>query len=100
MSKPVVGEALKRLASAGVVKTRRGINGGLSVQADNVPESIMALTAPLRHMDLVSVVEARRPVELRLALLASERAKPPDHTVASKEPERAEATSARCQQNL
>ena len=29
VSKPVVGEALKVLSAAGVVRTQRGINGGL-----------------------------------------------------------------------
>jgi GntR family transcriptional regulator, transcriptional repressor for pyruvate dehydrogenase complex len=74
VSKPVVGEALKVLAKAKVVRAQRGSTGGLSVLTDTVPESIMALTAPLRHLKVAEIIEARHPVELQLALLAGERA--------------------------
>lgn len=78
VSKPVVGEALKLLSQAGVVQAKRGINGGLSVETDDVPESIMARTAPLRHLELRDIIEARRPVEVELALLATRRAEDED----------------------
>lgn len=74
VSKPVIGEALKVLTKAGVVKAQRGVHGGLSVDNVDVPDSIMALTAPLRHFEVREIIEARRPIELQLALLAGERA--------------------------
>jgi DNA-binding FadR family transcriptional regulator len=74
VSKPVIGEALKVLTKAGVVKAQRGVHGGLTVDNVDVPDSIMALTAPLRHFEVREIIEARRPVELQLALLAGERA--------------------------
>ena len=74
VSKPVIGEALKVLTKGGVVRAQRGINGGLSVQSVDVPDSIMTLTAPLRYFDVREIIEARRPIELQLALLAGERA--------------------------
>src|SRR5262249_14302268 len=78
VSKPVVGEALKVLSAAGVVRTQRGINGGLTVSTNNVPDTILAMTAPLRHLGVKEILEARRPIELQLALLAAERAGPDD----------------------
>ena len=74
VSKPVVGEALKVLAGASVVRALRGVNGGVVVETNQVPERIMAIAGPLRHFELAEIVEARRPVELRIALLAAERA--------------------------
>src|SRR4051794_24812375 len=41
VSKPVVGEELKVLTKAKVVRAQRGSSGGLSVLTDNVPDSIM-----------------------------------------------------------
>jgi GntR family transcriptional regulator, transcriptional repressor for pyruvate dehydrogenase complex len=81
VSKPVIGEALKLLAKAGVVQTRRGANGGLTVTTNQVPDEIMTLMAPLRHLGVQEIVEARHPIELRLALLAAERASESDFTV-------------------
>jgi DNA-binding FadR family transcriptional regulator len=74
VSKPVVGEALKILAKEKIVLVQRGSSGGVFVETDNVPDSVMALTTPLRHLSLAELVEARHPVELQLALLAGERA--------------------------
>lgn len=74
VSKPVIGEALKLLAKAKVVKTQRGINGGLTVTTDQIPDDIMALAMPLRHLGVEEILEARRPIELQLAILAAQRA--------------------------
>lgn len=74
VSKPVIGEALKLLTKAKVVKTQRGINGGLTVTTDQIPDDIMALAMPLRHLGVEEILEARRPIELQLAILAAERA--------------------------
>jgi GntR family transcriptional regulator, transcriptional repressor for pyruvate dehydrogenase complex len=78
VSKPVIGEALKVLTKAGVVKAQRGVHGGLTVDNVDVPDSILALTAPLRHFEVREIVEARRPIELQVALLAGERASEED----------------------
>jgi len=78
VSKPVIGEALKVLTKAGVVRAQRGVHGGLTVDNVDVPDSILALTAPLRHFEVREIVEARRPVELQIALLAGERASAED----------------------
>ncbi|MCW5235622.1 FadR family transcriptional regulator [Verminephrobacter eiseniae] len=74
VSKPVIGEALKVLIKAKIVRVQRGRSGGLFVLTNNVPDSVLALTAQLRHVSLSEIIEARHPVELQLALLAAERA--------------------------
>lgn len=74
VSKPVVGEALKVLASADVVRALRGVNGGVVVETNEVPDRILEITGPLRHIELAEIVEARRPIELQLAIQAGQRA--------------------------
>jgi GntR family transcriptional regulator, transcriptional repressor for pyruvate dehydrogenase complex len=74
VSKPVVGEALKVLAEASVVRALRGVHGGVVVETNEVPGSVMAMAGPLCHLDLSEIVEARRPIELQIALKAAERA--------------------------
>lgn len=74
VSKPVVGEALKVLSRAGVLHVQRGINGGLTVLTTEIPPTIMALGAPSPHLSVPDILEARRPVEIQLAVLAGERA--------------------------
>jgi GntR family transcriptional regulator, transcriptional repressor for pyruvate dehydrogenase complex len=74
VSKPVVGEALKVLASASVVRALRGVRGGVVVETNEVPERVMAIASPLRHFDLAEILEARRPIELQIALMAAQRA--------------------------
>lgn len=74
VSKPVIGEALKVLSEDGTILVQRGLNGGLTVLRCDISDKIDALTAPLAHMSAQAVVEARRPVELQIALLAAERA--------------------------
>ena len=81
VSKPVIGEALKLLTKAEVVQTRRGINGGLTVTTNQIPDEIMALAVPLRHLGVAEILEARRPIELQLAILASERATDGDFAI-------------------
>lgn len=78
VSKPVVGEALKVLSAAEIVRTQRGINGGLTVNTNNVPDTILAITAPLRHLGVKEILEARKPIEVQLSLLAAKRAGPKD----------------------
>lgn len=78
VSKPVVGEALKVLASASVIRALRGVHGGVVVETDQIPERIMSITGPLRHLELREIIEARRPIELQIAVMASKRAQPED----------------------
>lgn len=72
-SKLVIGEALKLLSRAKVVRVQRGVTGGVFVLTDNVSDSVMATTTPLRYLSLSEIVEARQPIEFRLAILAAER---------------------------
>jgi GntR family transcriptional regulator, transcriptional repressor for pyruvate dehydrogenase complex len=81
VSKPVVGEALKVMASASVIRALRGVHGGVVVETNQVPDRIMAITGPLRHIELGQIVEARRPIELQLAIKAAARATPEDFRV-------------------
>ena len=74
VSKPVVGAALKVLGDAGVVRALRGVNGGVVVETNDVPEEVMAIAGPLGHLNLTEIVEARRPVELQLAIQSGARA--------------------------
>lgn len=74
VSKPVVGEALKVLGAADVVRALRGVNGGVVVETNEVPERVMAIAGPLRHLNLNEIVEARRPIEMQLAIQAGARA--------------------------
>jgi GntR family transcriptional repressor for pyruvate dehydrogenase complex len=74
VSKPTIGEAIKVLMSAGVLAAQRGVNGGLTVLKDVVPNKIMALASAMPKAPLQAIVEARRPIELQLAVLAAERA--------------------------
>lgn len=74
VSKPVIGEALKVLGADGTILVQRGLNGGLTVNRSEVSDKISALAPSLIHMSLPDVVEARRPIELQIALLAADRA--------------------------
>jgi DNA-binding FadR family transcriptional regulator len=73
VSKPTIGDALRVLQDGGVVRTRRGAQGGVEVVSDNVPITVMRLASGNRNVALSTLVEARRPIETELALLAGER---------------------------
>jgi GntR family transcriptional repressor for pyruvate dehydrogenase complex len=74
VSKPTVGEAIRVLAGNGIVRARRGVNGGVTVLDDRIPPGLMRPTGASTGLDLRELVDARRPVEMRLARLAAERA--------------------------
>lgn len=74
VSKPTVGEALNVLAAAGVVAKKRGSKGGVVVLSAVVPQEVLGLAASARELTPQELVEARRPVELQLCLLAGQRA--------------------------
>ena len=43
VSKPTVGEAIRVLSEFGVVKSRRGVHGGVTVVSDNIPTTLLLL---------------------------------------------------------
>lgn len=74
VSKPTVGIAIKTLSDAGVVRADRGAMGGITVVTADIPVTLMRLSAGWREPALRELLEARRPVEMQIALLAGERA--------------------------
>jgi GntR family transcriptional repressor for pyruvate dehydrogenase complex len=74
VSKPTVGQAMKLLADNGVVETRRGVSGGVTVVKDLIPPKILDMAGGPRESSLRELLEARRPIEVELAILAGERA--------------------------
>ena len=74
VSKPTIGEAIKVLATSGVLEARRGATGGVHVISDNVPVTLLRMGAGWREAALMELVEARRPIETQIALLAGVRA--------------------------
>ena len=75
VSKPTVGEAVKVLQHNGVVRAQRGASGGVTVVSANVPPGTLSrLLWDRDAASLVELVEARRPIEIELAILAGERA--------------------------
>ena len=74
VSKPVIGEAVKVLRDHGVLQSKRGVQGGVTVVSEDVPVTLMRRTAGWRRSALAELVEARHPIEMQLALLAGERA--------------------------
>ena len=78
VSKPTVGEAIRVLSEFGVVKSRRGVHGGVTVVSDNIPTTLLLLTKGQAKSPLRELLEARRPVEMEIARLAAARGTPAD----------------------
>ena len=78
VSKPTVGEAIRVLSDFGVVQSRRGVHGGVTVVSDNIPITLLRLAKGPADSSLRELLEARRPVEMEIARLAAERALPED----------------------
>jgi DNA-binding FadR family transcriptional regulator len=74
VSKPTVGVAIRVLAGRGVVESRRGVNGGVTVTDDNIPITLLKLTDAPNDTSLRELIEARRPVEMEIARRAAQRA--------------------------
>jgi len=74
ISRPTLREAVKVLVDAGVLEVRRGPGGGMYVATDVVPTDLVRHSASLRLAEIAAVLEARRMLEPRVALLAAERA--------------------------
>jgi GntR family transcriptional repressor for pyruvate dehydrogenase complex len=80
VSKPTVGIAIKALGDAGVVRADRGAMGGITVVTADVPVTLMRLSTGWRSPALRELLEARRPIEMQIALLAGARATASDLT--------------------
>jgi GntR family transcriptional regulator, transcriptional repressor for pyruvate dehydrogenase complex len=74
VSKPTVGEAIRVLAGRGVVESRRGVNGGVTVTDDNIPITLLKAADAPNDTSLRELIEARRPVEMEIARRAAQRA--------------------------
>jgi GntR family transcriptional regulator, transcriptional repressor for pyruvate dehydrogenase complex len=75
VSPPVIGEAIHILSDAGVLDIRRGNMGGIKVKSADIPVAVTEKVRPRRvATTLMSVVEARRPVEIAIVRLAAVRA--------------------------
>lgn len=78
VSKPTVGEAIRVLSDRGVVQSRRGVNGGVTVMDDDIPITLLQLADGPSETSLRELLEARRPVEMEIARLAGQRAEESD----------------------
>jgi DNA-binding FadR family transcriptional regulator len=78
ISRPTVREAIRVLSEAGAVEVRPGAGGGIFVAADFVPARLISRTSEMRVDEVAVVLEARRLIEPRVAMLASARARDDD----------------------
>lgn len=74
VSKPTIGQALKVLADAGLIRVQRGVGGGARVLSNQPPPKPLADISFGRHFSFVELIEARKPLEVQIAILASQRA--------------------------
>jgi GntR family transcriptional regulator, transcriptional repressor for pyruvate dehydrogenase complex len=74
VSKPTIGEAVRLLAVHGVVASKRGVTGGVTVISDDIPTALLGLVPERRQTDMRELLEARRAVEMEIARLAKRRA--------------------------
>lgn len=74
VSKPTIGEAVRLLALHGVVSSKRGVSGGVTVISDDIPTALLGLVPERRRTDMRELLEARRAVEMEIARLAGRRA--------------------------
>jgi GntR family transcriptional repressor for pyruvate dehydrogenase complex len=74
ISRPTLREAIKVLATAGVLEVRRGADAGMFVSTDVVPADLVRERSNLRLGEVAAVLEARRILEPGVARLAAERA--------------------------
>jgi DNA-binding FadR family transcriptional regulator len=74
VSKPTIGEAIRLLSESGIVESKRGVMGGVTVVKDDIPTSLLGLVPERRQTDVREILEARRAVEMEIARLAGRRA--------------------------
>jgi GntR family transcriptional repressor for pyruvate dehydrogenase complex len=70
LSRPTVRTALRALCREGLLEVRRGRAGGSFVRTDLVPERLLP-PLPGQPPDVLELLEARRAVEIQVALLAA-----------------------------
>lgn len=80
VSRPTIGEAIRVLADRGVVESRRGVHGGITVTDDNIPPALLGPPPEVGARSLRELLDARRPIEMELAQLAGKRASARDFT--------------------
>jgi GntR family transcriptional repressor for pyruvate dehydrogenase complex len=74
VSRPTIGEAVRVLADAKVLRVHRGATGGVEVISQIVPAKALRLSSQRRARRYSELVEARHAIELELAKLACTRA--------------------------
>lgn len=90
VSKPTIGEAIRLLSDNGIVESKRGVTGGVTVIKDDIPTSLLGLVPERRQTDIREILEARRAVETEIARLACRRATDDDVARMSESIERLE----------
>lgn len=78
VSRTVVREALKLLSAKGLVEARTGSGVYVKGLSSSMMEEPMSLLLRSRHITADNIVEVREMLEVRIAGLAAERAKPED----------------------
>jgi GntR family transcriptional regulator, transcriptional repressor for pyruvate dehydrogenase complex len=71
VSRPTVREALRRLVDGKIIEVRPGSSGGAIVINDRVPRQLLGHQAEFSEHDIVSLLQARRLLEPRVAQLAA-----------------------------
>ena len=71
ISRPTLREGIRVLTVAGVLEVRRGPGGGTFVRSEAVPPDLSSAQMTLRISDVSAVLEARRMLEPRVAVLAA-----------------------------
>lgn len=71
VSKPTVGQALKLLADAKIIDVLRGVHGGAVVRSNFPLDEPLSNAGAGGAFTFIELVEARRPLEIEIALLAS-----------------------------
>jgi DNA-binding FadR family transcriptional regulator len=74
VSKPTIGEAVRILANHGIVVSKRGVTGGVTVVSDDIPTALLGVMPERSETDIRELLEARRAVEMEIARLAGQRA--------------------------
>jgi GntR family transcriptional regulator, transcriptional repressor for pyruvate dehydrogenase complex len=78
VSRATLREAIRVLAEANVLEVRTGSSGGIFVLADYVPLELVKARSELRLGEVPGVLEARRMLEPRVAMLAAVNAREDD----------------------
>jgi GntR family transcriptional repressor for pyruvate dehydrogenase complex len=76
VSRSVVRDALDRLRRAGLIDVRRGNGGGATVRSSHIPTALLTDRDQIGDRELRGLLEARRTLEERCAVLAAVRATP------------------------